>query len=201
MGIIDLELKTLQSGHDFQSQGRMTLKGALLKFGNKNGKAEFPSHMKITEYNIYTPLPFQVIKCSLFPKICTELYWHQSACIPAPYGQGWGQFNSGIGIAGQFQFRNWNWNWNWNWWNWKWNWNWKPWNWNWNWNWKPELNFLQLLPQHLLINQPFPNFSFNREGHDISCDWLLMQQVCYWDIAPCGVLTKDTWRGYIVPIE
>ena len=24
--IIDLELKTLQSGHDFQSQGRMTLK-------------------------------------------------------------------------------------------------------------------------------------------------------------------------------
>ena len=55
---------------------------------------------------------------------------------------GWGQFNSGIGIAGQFQFRNWNWNWNWwnwNWWNWKWNWNWKPW--NWNWNWKPELIF------------------------------------------------------------
>ena len=26
MGIIDLELKTLQSGHDFQIQGRMTLK-------------------------------------------------------------------------------------------------------------------------------------------------------------------------------
>ena len=26
MEIIDLELKTLQSGHDFQSQGRMTLK-------------------------------------------------------------------------------------------------------------------------------------------------------------------------------
>ena len=45
-----------------------------------------PSHMKITEYNIYTPLPFQVIKCSLFPKICTELYWHPSAGIPAPYG-------------------------------------------------------------------------------------------------------------------
>ena len=86
MGIIDLELKTLQSGHGFQSQGRMTLKGALLKFGNKNGKAEFPSHMKITEYNIYIPLPFQVIKCRLFPKICTELYWHPSAGIPAPYG-------------------------------------------------------------------------------------------------------------------
>ena len=26
MEIIDLELKTLQGGHDFQSQGRMTLK-------------------------------------------------------------------------------------------------------------------------------------------------------------------------------
>ena len=26
MEMIDLELKTLQSGHDFQSQGRMTLK-------------------------------------------------------------------------------------------------------------------------------------------------------------------------------
>ena len=93
--------------------------------------------------------------------------------------QGWGQFNSGIGIAAQFQFqfRNWNWNWNWNWWNWKWNWNWKPWNWNWNWNWKPELNFFQLLPQQLLVNKPFPYFSFNRRGHNLPCDWLLMQQV------------------------
>ena len=92
--------------------------------------------------------------------------------------QGWGQFNSGIGIAAQFQFqfRNWNWNWNWNWWNWKWNWNWKPWNWNWNWNWKPELNFLLLL-QQLLVNQPFPNFSFNIGGHNLSYDWLFMQQV------------------------
>ena len=26
--------------------------------------------------------------------------------------QTWGQFNSGIGIDGQFQLRNWNWNWN-----------------------------------------------------------------------------------------
>ena len=26
--------------------------------------------------------------------------------------QTWGQFNSGIGIDGQFQFQNWNWNWN-----------------------------------------------------------------------------------------
>ena len=73
-------------------------------------------------------------------------------------------------------------------WNWKWNWNRKPW--NWNWNWKLELNFVQLLPQQLLVNQPFPNFSFNRGskfkyliasytrgGHSLSCDWLFMQQV------------------------
>ena len=104
-------------------------------------------------------------------------------------GQGWGQFNSGIGIAGQFQFQFRNWNWNWNWWNWKWNWNWKPWNWNWNWNWKLELIFLQWLLQHLLVNQPFPNFSFNRGGHDLSCDWLLMQQVCSWFIA-------SLWYGH-----
>ena len=99
-------------------------------------------------------------------------------CDPVKsYGdQGWGQFNSGIGIAAQFQFQFRNWNWNWNYWNWKWNWNWKPWNWNWNWNWKPELNFLQLLLQQLPVNQPFPNFSFNR-GHNLSCDWLFMQQV------------------------
>ena len=47
------------------------VKGALLKFGNKNCKAEFSSHLKITEYNIYTPLPYQVIKWSLFLKIYT----------------------------------------------------------------------------------------------------------------------------------
>ena len=38
--------------------------------------------------------------------------------------------------------------------------------------------FLQLLPQHLLVNQPFRNFSFNRGGRNLSCDWLLMRQVC-----------------------
>ena len=114
-------------------------------------------------------------------------------------GQGWGQFNSGIGIAAQFQFQFRNWNWNW--WNWKWNWNWKPWNWNWNWNWKPELNFLQLLLQQLLVNQPFPNFSFNR-GHNLSCDWLFMQQVFLGHpLPPCGVVTKDTWAWYLVPLE
>ena len=30
-------------------------------------------------------------------------------------------------------------------------------------------NFLQLLPQHLLVIQQFPNFSFNR-GHNFPCD-------------------------------
>ena len=29
--------------------------------------------------------------------------------------------------------------------------------------------FLQLLPQHLLVNQQFPIFSFNR-GHNLPCD-------------------------------
>ena len=113
---------------------------------------------------------------------------------------GLGQFKSGIGIATQFQFQFRNWNWNWNWWNWKWNWNWNP----WNWNWKPELIFLQLLPQHLLVNQPFPNFSFNRGGHNLSCNWLLMQQVCLlssWDIAPCGVVTKDHGEGTLFPLR
>ena len=49
---------------------------------------------------------------------------------------------------------------------------------------KAELNFLQLLPQHLLANQQFPNFNFNR-GHNLPCDWLLMQQgLSSWNIAP-----------------
>ena len=41
------------------------------------------------------------------------------------------------------------------------------------WNW-----IYWLLPQHLLINQQFPNFSFNR-GHNLPCDWLLMQRGCF----------------------
>ena len=115
--------------------------------------------------------------------------------------QGWGQFNSGIGIAAQFQFqfRNWNWNWNWNWWNWKWNWNWKPW--NWNWNWKPELNFLHLLPQQLLVNQPFPNFIFNRGGHNLSCDWLLMQQVFLGHCPPVVWSQKTHGQGTLFPLS
>ena len=68
-------------------------------------------------------------------------YCNMMVCVVYCVGkwQGWGQFSSRIGIAAQ------------------WNWNWRL----WNWNWKPELNFLQLLPQHLLVNQQFPNFSFN----------------------------------------
>ena len=109
--------------------------------------------------------------------------------------QGWGQFNSGIGIAAQFQFQFGNWNWNCNWWNWKWNWNWKL----WNWNWKPELNFLQLLPQNLLVNQQFPNFSFNR-GHNLPCDWLLMQQGCFKFLEHCPPVVwsqKTQGRGRV----
>ena len=104
------------------------------------------------------------------PVAICDLRQSQSQALhrPSHTRQGWGQFNSGIGIAAQFQFLFRNWNWNWNWWNWKWNWNWSP----WNWNWKPELNFWQLLPQHLLVNQLFPNYSFNRvnRGHNLSCD-------------------------------
>ena len=48
----------------------------------------------------------------------------------------------------------------------------------WNWNWKPELIFLQLLPQHLLVNQQFPNCSLNR-GYNLPCEWLLVQQDCF----------------------
>ena len=54
----------------YQIKHRNYVKGALLKFGNKNGKAEFSSHQKITEYNIYTPLPYDFIKWSLFLRIC-----------------------------------------------------------------------------------------------------------------------------------
>ena len=109
--------------------------------------------------------------------------------------QGWGQFNSGIGITAQFQIRNWNWNWNC--WNWKWNWNWKP----WNWNWEPELNFLQMLPQQLLVNQPFPNFSFNRGGHNLSCDWLLMQQVFLEHCPPVVWSQKTHGQGTLFPLS
>ena len=66
---------------------------------------------------------------------------------------------------------------------------------------------LQLLLQHLLVNRPLPNFSFDRGGHNLSCDWLLMQQECltweFWHlgIIPWGVVTKHTWAGYPFPPE
>ena len=50
--------------------------------------------------------------------------------------------------------------------------------------------FLQLPPQHLLVNQLFPHFSFNGGSYNLSSGLLLMQQVCQsssWDIAPSGV--------------
>ena len=106
------------------------------------------------------------------------------------HSQGWGQFNSGIGIAAQFQFQFRNWNWNW--WNWKWNWNWKPW--NWNWNSKPELNFLQLLLQQSLVNQPFPNFSLTEviifHVTDSSCNR------CSWDIHCPPVVWSQKIHGH-----
>ena len=49
-----------------------------------------------------------------------------------------------------------------------------------------ELNFLQLLSQQLLVNQSFPNFSFNRGAHNLSCDWLFMQQVFLGNCPPLG---------------
>ena len=64
------------------------------------------------------------------------------------------------------------------------------------------MNFLQLLPQHLLVDQPFPNFSFNR-GHDLSCDWLLMQQVCLlssWDIAPLSRQRKEGLKMVMINV-
>ena len=64
-------MRTYVACHQTTSNPIYLFKGALLKFGNKIGKAEFPSHLKITEYNIYTPLPYQVIKWSLFLKTYT----------------------------------------------------------------------------------------------------------------------------------
>ena len=123
--------------------------------------ARFVSHL----HYIYIWVVYSF--CLLFVHCCNVM-----VCVVYCVGkwQGWGQFNSAIGIEAQFQF----WNWNWNWWNWKWNWNWRL----WNWNWKPELIFLQLLPQHLLVNQQFPNFSFNR-GHNFPCDQGLRRYIAW----------------------
>ena len=41
---------------------------------------------------------------------------------------------------------------------------------------KTGIAFLQLLPQHLLVNRSLQKFNFDRGGHILSCDWLLMQQ-------------------------
>ena len=49
---------------------------------------------------------------------------------------------------------------------------------------KTGIEFLQLLPQQLIVNQQFPNVSFNRGGHNLSCDNKyqlnsMHQQNCY----------------------
>ena len=135
---------------------------------------------------------------------CSQWFRSQICCNTATFCmQGWGQFNSGIGIAAQFQFQFQNRNWNWNWWNWKWNWNWKPWNWNWNWN--PKLNFFAtdtaaFTSWPRVVDQPFPNFSFNRGGNNLSCDWLFMQQM-FLGHCPTAVWSQNTHgQGTLFPL-
>ena len=68
---------------------------------------------------------------------------------------------------------------------------------------KTGIEFFATVPQHLLVNQPFSNFNFTR-GHNLWCDWLLMQQIYLltsWDIAPCGVVTKDYGEGTLFPLS
>ena len=52
MEIINLELKRLQSGHDFQSQGRMTLK-ILVKVKGHHIQHDTPSHASDHLYQIW----------------------------------------------------------------------------------------------------------------------------------------------------
>ena len=61
--------------------------------------------------------------------------------------------------------------------------------------------FLQLLPPHLLVNQQFPNFSFNR-GHNLPCDWLLMQQGLILGILPPVAWSQKTHgEGTLFPLS
>ena len=58
-----------------------------------------------------------------------------------------------------------------------------------------------MLPQQLLVNQPFPNFSFNRGGHNLSCDWLLMQQVFLGHCPPVVCSQKTHGQGTLFPLS
>ena len=74
----------------------------------------------------------------------------------------------------------------------------------WNWNWKPEINFLQLLLQHLLVYQPFPNLALTEEViifhvADSSCNSLVFQVLG--TLAPCGVVTKDYGEDTLFPLS
>ena len=102
-----------------------------------------PSNFKVTgDYSVvlklthYTPWLFSGLHlCGSFLNCLVG--WTDNESFSLYCSQGWGQFNSGIGIGieiggiengiGIKKI------------------------WNWNWNWKPELNFLQLLPQQLLV--------------------------------------------------
>ena len=61
--------------------------------------------------------------------------------------------------------------------------------------------FLQLLPQQLLVNQLFTNFSFNKGGHNLSYDWPLMQQVFLRHCSPVVWSQKTQRRDTLFPLS
>ena len=61
--------------------------------------------------------------------------------------------------------------------------------------------FWQLLLQQLLVNQPFPNFSFSRGGHNLSYDWLFMQQVFLGHCPPVVWSQKIHGQGTLFPLS
>ena len=66
-----------------------------------------------------------------------------------------------------------------------------------------ELNFLQLLPQHLLVNQQFPKVWFDR-GHNLPCDWFLVQQGCFKFLEHCPPVVwsqKTHGDGTLFPLS
>ena len=65
------------------------------------------------------------------------------------------------------------------------------------------IEFLQLVPQDLLVNQQFPKFSFNR-SHNLPCDWLLMQQGCFKFLKNCPPVVwslKTHGEGTLFPLS
>ena len=61
-----------------------------------------------------------------------------------------------------------------------------------------ELELFATATEALTSLPTISKFSFNRGGHNLSCGWLLMQQVCLlssWDIAPLWCGHKRLWGG------